>query len=446
MGMQYTGWYFKDLLGATHYFKGTSQSCIPNLKAATIESGFTALSTDGLYSITTSGTTGVVVDSSGVTGYLDNKFLVVGVTYAPPGPQSFVNYMKGTQMGTTNTLSSSFATKEGVTYTEGAGITIPGVFAGKLTESDSLTTSETVTNSSGIALTFSVVTGFETFGTASIYPGIPNSVGFAPVDNDYDMIWVWLNPVTIFTVAGKNVAWNGYGYDENDINGLDIVPIPLGYLNGHFGPIPPDIQVSLNRAWAAPQMWAAGQGPALTASDLAQIAATDPFSVSTYGAKEIGYVPPSPETNDQRFTMSACTNGQQDVPYLQAEPGTTPAAFTCTITNTIASTQTQDDTDSYQQAFSVDQSFSNTFFWVTISSDILQTQTLTWTSEALVSNTATATSTAALSVQGPSCTTVVLGVGPCIPEYDQYGNEPVAFDVYQDNKFGTFMFAPIHYY
>ena len=86
------------------------------------------------------------------------------------------------------------------------------------------------------------------------------------MNHDYDIVWVWLNPAVIFTLTPNFVIWNGYGYDTTDQESLDIVGIELGYLNGDFGAMPPDIQASLNRTWAAAQLWPTGQGPALTSA------------------------------------------------------------------------------------------------------------------------------------------------------------------------------------
>jgi hypothetical protein len=283
-----------------------------------------------------------------------------------------------------------------------------------------------------------VSSGEKTFGTGNY---------FAPVNNDYDQIWVWLNPVAMFTInAGTPLpVWNGYGADSTDQNGLDIVPIALGYLNGHFGAIPPDIQTSINRTWAANQMWPAGQGPALNSADLAQIAANDPFSVSTYGTNEIGSAPPSPSTPDNRFTLTTC-NSSNSFSYLQAAPSSTANIFTCTLTYTNLSTLAQEISRSYSQTFSVDNSFQGLGFFSDFSAELKTSNTLTWTTDAQSSLTTSTTSTGSLSVQGPPCNNVMPGVGPCVPVYDANGNQPTQFMVYQDNMFGTFMFAPVHFY
>ncbi len=371
-----------------------------------------------------------------LTGYVDPKYVVVGVTYAPPGPASFVQYQASTTVGTTKSLSNSFtgSNTSSVSLTYSGGI--PGFFSGSETGSYSATNSQLSKSTSTVTTSIQVQSGEKTFGTGNYY---------APVDNDYDVIWIWLNPVSAFTLTGSSIVWNGYGYDENDQNGLDIVGIELGYLNGHFGAMPPQYATAIARAWAAKQLFASGQGPGLTSSDLAQIAAADPFSVSSYATSEIGYVPPSPETGDHRFTMSACTSAQS-FDYDQASPSQPAEVYTCTLTYTNTSTQAQEITNTFAQTFSVDKSFSGGPFWAKFSLDLKSAYTLTWVTDEQSTITNTNASTAALSVQGPTCNNVTQGVGPCVPVYDASGNEPTQFDVYQDNMYGTFMFAPIHYF
>jgi hypothetical protein len=389
---------------------------------------------------TPSGTTGgsaVVVP--GQTGYVDPKYIVVGVTYAPPGPSSntFVQYVNSTFVGVTESLSQSFTgtTMSSVSLTY--GINIPLVANGKITNTYSTTNSQTSKTTSTVTTSIQVQQGEKTFGTGNY---------FAPVNNDYDLIWVWLNPVAIFTVyPSESPLWNGYGFDGTDQSGMDIVPIALGYLNGHFGSIPPDIQVSLNRSWAANQIWPSGQGPALTSADLTNIAAADPFSVSSYGTTYIGYVPPSPQTSDYRFTLSSCSS-VSSFNYLQADPSQSAEIYTCGLTYTNLSTQTQEISTTHSETFSVDDAFSGTGFFSDFSADLKASSTLSWTTDAQSSITTSTTSTANLSVQGPPCNNMVQDEGPCVPVYDASGNEPTQFEVYQDNMFGTFMFTPVHYY
>jgi hypothetical protein len=452
----FSTWTFADNLGAAHAFAnptitrtllGCSGTCAGHLRSDCITkcgcppSGFTTAnewSTDGRYFLQATGGRGSVTAEA---GYINPRFLVVGVTYAPPGPSAntLVNYTKSTFVGSTESLSQSFmgSTMQSVSLTY--GFNIPLVASGKISNTFATTASVTNKSTSTVTSSVQVSTGEETFGTGNY---------FAPVNHDYDKIWVWLNPVALFTInAGVPLpVWNGYGADSTDQNGLDIVPIALGYLNGHFGAIPPDIQTSINRAWAAKQVFPGGQGPALTAAaDFAQIASADPFSNSTYGVNEIGSNPPSPSTPDNRFKVTNCNNGNS-FSYLQADPSSTPAIFTCSLTYTNLSTQEQAISTSYSQTFSVDNSFSGSGFFSSFSSELKTSNTLTWTTDAQSSITASTTSTGNLSVQGPPCNNVMQGVGPCVPVYDANGNQPTQFVVYQDNMFGTFMFAPVHFY
>lgn len=390
---------------------------------------------------TPSGQTGgsaVVIAS--VQGYVNPKYVVVGVTYAPPGPSTntFVNYLNSTYVGSTESLSKSFANSNTFSISLTYSFHIPLVSKGKITTTYSTTSSQTTKDTSTVTSSVQVSQGEQTFGTGNY---------FAPVNNDYDQIWVWLNPVAIFTVYPGNstVQWNGYGFDGTDQSNMDIVPIALGYLNGDWGPMPSQILSRTNRTWAAGQIWPAGQGPALTSADFAQIASADPFSVSTYGTNYIGYDPPSSSTSDNRFTTSLC-NGQSSFNYLQADPSTSANIYTCQLTYVNLTTQASDITTTSSQTYSVDAGFTGGNFLSAFTLDVSDAYTLTWTTEAQKSITTSTTSTANLSVQGPPCNNVLQGTGPCVPVYDSSGNQPTEFDAYQDNMYGTFMFAPVHYY
>lgn len=374
----------------------------------------------------------------GVQGYVDPKYLVIGITYAPPGPNTntWVQYLNSTFVGVTETLSSSFYNGNTQTISFSAGGKIVGVLHGTNTTTQSTTNSQTSTKSSTITTSIQVQNGEKTPGTGNY---------FAPVDNDYDIIWIWLNPVALFTLNSSGPpTWNGYGFDMSDQSDLDVVGIPLGYLNGDFGSMPPQYLASTNRSWAANQMWPAGQGPALTSADFAQIASLDPFSNSSYGTNEIGYAPP-PSTADNRFTMSLC-NSETEAPYTQGSPNQPSAEdYTCQATYTNLSTQAQSLSTTFSQTFSVDTSFSASTFFADFSASLQNAYTLTWTTEAQTSITNSTSSFANVSIEGPPCDNTLPSY-VCSPVYDANGNEPTEFNVYQDNMFGTFMFAPIHFY
>lgn len=384
-----------------------------------------------------------------ISGYVNPKYQVVGVTYAPPGPSSstYVQYLAGSIVGTSQTISQSFEQSNAVTatITGKAGTPASGT-SGSISLQYSQMASQTVKNSSQITTNIQVQEGEKTSGTGNY---------FYPVDHDYDLIWIWLNPTVLLILypAGSpgnsltgSVDWNGYGFDTHDQSDVDIVGVPLGYLNGDFGQMPPQYQNAFSRAWAAYQMFGPGQAAALTAADLLQIATADPFSTAGYGLNYITYTPPSPNTADGRFTLSAC-NGTSGIPYTQSNPSGGAGTYTCTLTNTNTSMQTKDVTSSYSQTFSIDVSAQYAFAdSISIGGELKDAYTLTWTTEDQTSTTDTTSTAASLSVQSPPCNNVVPGRGPCVPVYDVTFDQPTQFDVYQDNQYGTFMFAPVNYY
>ncbi|MGC9292494.1 MAG: hypothetical protein ACP5EP_07180 [Acidobacteriaceae bacterium] len=134
---------------------------------------------DGSTANVTYSITGNVIVNT-VTGYINPKYVVVGVTYAPPGPSpnTFVNYMNSTFVGTTTSFLSSFKSSNTLSISLSYSTGIPGVFGGKITATNSNTNSQTTTNSSSVTTSIQVDSGEQTYGTGDY---------FAPVDNDYDL-------------------------------------------------------------------------------------------------------------------------------------------------------------------------------------------------------------------------------------------------------------------
>lgn len=371
-------------------------------------------------------------------GYINPKYLVVGVTYAPPGPSpnTWIQYFNSKLVGTTASIKDSFTSGITTSVSVSFGGKIPAVGSGKITTTYDSGSSQTNSTTSTVSTSMQSSYGFTTYGTPDY---------FAPVNNDYDIIWVWLNPAVILTVSSGTAVWNGYGYDSTDGPGIDIVGIAVGYLNGHFGAMPAGLSIQLARDWASSQMFAAGQGPGLTSTDLVNILAADPFSSSAYGPNVITYTPPSTETADHRFSLASC-DGVTMIPYDQGEPSRSPAVYTCSFSYTNMSAQAKQISKTASESYSADSSFSGSAFLSRLNAEMKTTYSLSWTTDAQLSISSTTTSTASISVQGPPCNNATFGVGPCIPEYDSSGNEPTDFAVYQDNIYGTIMLAPIHYY
>jgi hypothetical protein len=378
------------------------------------------------------------VCTTDVQGYINPKYVVVGVTYAPPGPNSFVSYTNSKGVATTNTISNSFSSSSTFSVSIGASYGI-GAWKGGTQVGSSNTASQSKKDSKSVTLSWAVADAVTTFGTPA---SIVNGAYTSPVDSDYDIVYVWLNPVEILTLSTSgNVTWNGYGYDANDQNGLDIIGIPVGYLNGDFGPMPQEYLNYTNRTWAAGQVFAAGQSAALNATDFAQIAKFDPFSNSSYGLNQIGYIPPVPNTADGRYSLTTCNSGNS-VPFNQSSPSQTPGTYTCTLNYSSLSTTSQALSTSNSNTFSIDQSFSGGLFFAKLTIDLKYSNTVTTTTEADSSISQSQASAALASISGLSCNNSVPYLGPCVPSY----NGPIEFDIYSDNLWGTFMFAPVHYF
>jgi hypothetical protein len=373
------------------------------------------------------------ISSFSCVGYLDPKYVVVGVTYAPPGPGSFVQYTGTSSVGNTTTISSTFANDVGFSVSATASV---GAFGegGSITGTES--TDYTQGSNSSTTNTLSKLTSlsYKTSGTGN---------AFSPVNHDYDTIWLWINPVVVINFAppasGAKAAvqWKGYGFDVTDPAGQtqpDVVPIQVGWLNGHFGSSP-SINAILARSWQSAAngfVWASGQGPGLTSTDIASIIAADPLASSSY--TDLESFPST--TADGRFTL------MEDSPnpffYEQAGPGNgggTTEAYSTTQTNTQSVAKGTSTT--FKQAFSLQEKLNASVWVASLMITLTESDTITLTSSVLNTLTTTTTLQDALSITGPGCPQ---DPGPCSPVYAGPGQ----FLVYQDNQFGTFAFVPVN--
>jgi hypothetical protein len=369
-----------------------------------------------------------------VTGYINPKYVVLGVTYAPPGPSSNVTYTNSTLVGSTVTTTDSFGTGVNVSVsTTNANSTkidswgIVGSIAVENTTSQSTDFSQTVTNTNAFTVSKQSTVSYLTAGTGD---------AFNPVNHDYDTIWLWLNPLLIYTIdqdVPTNVVWNGYGYDNHDINGIDKFGVQVGWLNGHFGSNP-SINAVLARSWVTANeptlVWPAGQGPGITSTDITNILQADPFTSGTYVLPT-----PLPTTSaDHRFTQVLFP--PNPVNYVQSGPGN--GGGTTTLYNTVnvnSSTVGQGTMQKFTQTFGVEQKLSTTIFMSTMTTDLKVSTSISLTHGLESSLTTTQTQTNALSVTGPGCPQTS---PPCNPTY----GGPGEFIVFQDNQYGTFMFYP----
>ena len=66
----------------------------------------------------------VPVSNPSVSGYINPKYLIVGVTYAPPGASSYVQYCDNTTVSATNSITNTFSSsyQAGVKVAISAGL------------------------------------------------------------------------------------------------------------------------------------------------------------------------------------------------------------------------------------------------------------------------------------------------------------------------------------
>jgi hypothetical protein len=379
-----------------------------------------------------------------VTGFINPKYLIVGVTYAPPGPSSNVTYANSTLVGNTTTTTATFTSGENVTVSASTDISPWSIVGGagvKVKLSESTDYSQTSTTSNEVTISKQADVKDITSGTGN---------AFSPVNHDYDTIWLWLNPLAVYSIVSStpgNVQWNGYGYDSNDPSGRggpDIYGVQVGWLNGHFGPNT-SVQQVLARGWVTtnePRItWPSGEGPGLTGlgapcppppgtnSDICNILAADPFTSSYTLLTSL----PS-TSSDGRFTQISYP--PNPITYGQAGPGNgggTTTQYDAVYTDThIVGHGTS---HSFTQTFGIDSSFMGGTWFGRWTVEVAVTQTLKWTHDWMSKLTTTDTLTKAFSITGPGCPQTS---PPCVPTY----SGPGQFIVYQDNQYGTFLVYP----
>ena len=436
----------QPLSGSAVYFNSPGGYCPPN---GGITTGFGPVNDNqaNVYTLNFTSENGgngsVSSTQTGYGGFVNPKYVVVGVTYAPPGSSSYVQYGNTTMIGNTTKISNSFSSGVGTsvsTYHHIKGW-VSGVdgSAGVTAYSDTNYTQEQ-NSSDTITIQKSVTVSYTTHGT-------PN---FSPVNSDYDYVWIWLNPVLPFTYtqpAGSNPAsmqWRGYGYDPNDpagTQGLDLFEVQVGCLNGDFacpsaltwanGTQSPSSYVSsgtLSRAWASGQSWPSGEMPNLTFYDVCAILTFDPLAATPSQCpvqnNYQGFAGMPQTTPDQRFTQD---------PFNPPNPINYPVGGGAILYSPVQiNTQSiaQGTSQTFQQAFGVEESFGGSIFGIGLSTTLKQSYTLQWVNSWMNTLTTQITLTNSLSVTGP-------------PEPPPSYTGPDEFIAYQDNIYGTFVFVPV---
>jgi len=385
--------------------------------------------------------------SQPVAGYVNPKYVVVGVVYAPPGGKSFVDYTNSNTVSSTLTVTDTST----VGKTTSVSVTQPGGLFGFLGGSRTSTNSTTLTQSNqdsvSVTASFTATSGLQLFGPGQTSPSNncgPLATDFIGVDHDCDIIKVWVNPVMLFSLANTGAfTWNGYGSSALDpVAPIHVVDILVGCLNGDIAASDSRCAPPLGefqRTWAASENWPAGQGPGLTQTDLNNILASDPWgqclptaaigstACPTFTTPGFTLLPP-------QFTLSSQTN----VPYRAGAPQTT---YMVSAMN--ATTQGQKSTTTHTQTYGIEDSFKGTSFLMGFGASVGASQTLTTSFEVENKTTVMNTFTGMVSITGPAC-----NGNPCNPAYppipQKYG-EGTEFNIFVDNFFGTFVFVPAAY-
>ena len=419
----YYNWVYTDTYGA-HAFNGTSYVYVgAPAYCNDSKTSFTANSTDGLgYVLNATGGGGTVTVPTATSGYVNPKYVIVGITYAPPGPSSFVNYTNSKLVGNTASLSSSFSSQvtRSVKVTKSLGI--QGWVGGSVSASSSTSNTQESDSSSSVTISKQTTSSDQTPGPANPYVGI---------NHNYDVIWLWLNPLALFTTFKTSttnaIQWNGYGYSTLDQPAMDIYPVLVGWMNGDL--VMTSAQAGpLNRTWAAVEIWPSGQGPGLTAADRQNIAKADPYWQCT---KTPSACPTA--VDPTRYTLTF----NQDFVYLQAAPGGQPGTQTYSATYTDTTTQNHGAKYTTAQTFGYERAFSGGPFLASFQFDLMVQATLMWTHGWNSQISSTNTSSALLSITGPPC---VVSAGHCNPVY----SKSTQFDLYQDVLYGTFLLNPVN--
>jgi hypothetical protein len=398
-----------------------------------------------------------------VTGYINPKYVVAGIIYAPPPglvsggvSKGNVSYTDSDLVSSTITTKKSFAASS--SYSESSvvslGVNISGWAGGTQSggSTSSYTQSTTTTDSTAVTVQKTSGTTLGVNGPECSYVG---------VDHDYDIIQVWLNPVRIYTLTnygasagGSVIEPNGYGYSTLDQPGTDVYGVYAGELNGDL-PVRSSTTMAFGRAWASSENWLEGQGPALTAQDQQNILKMDPYWDCTYESPwtNTGTAacakPPSPT----RFTESG---GDQNFPYTQPEVGDSPSFQTYTLSYTNTDTQGTDVTATESQTFGIENAFNGKVFGLGFTKTLTQSWTTTETYETSSQFTTSNTTTATATIWQPPCNVVDGVCSPVYPPANAYNPVTCAaittlpsafgqgdeFYIYQDNLFGTFLMEP----
>jgi hypothetical protein len=353
------------------------------------------------------------------SGFIDLKYLVVGVLYAPPGSGSTVTYGQSSSIGETTAIDENIATNASVAVTNGIGASMKNK-DNSISYSQSLTTTASYGYANDSSTTYALT---KTIGNVTTVSGPINSgIG---IDHDYDMIYIWFDPVLGISLPSLKAAngnsivnWTGYAYngcsaitttncDPNNYGQPDIIGIPVLCLkNPYLAPACTQYSIYTSRSWDQ-----SGIG-GLNASDYQNILNQDLFVAN-------------PNYSPQTDTVGNFVEANGTIQYPIPVQGAGSQTYTGTMSTANSTTQAQAITRTYGVSFAYDSKFSGNFL-IKIVTEIKTTIGTTWTHKTSSSYASTETSSAAYSVKSPVST-------------DNYSG-PIIMDAWTDQTFGTFMF------
>lgn len=341
-----------------------------------------------------------------------------------------MTYGSNTVVGNSTSVKDSFSSEVSLTVSVSGGASIFGFSADQTTTISNSYTQETDTAST---IAFS-----QTTSNSTSLNGFSDPAN--GINHDYDQIFLWLNPIVKFNIGpnSNQVTWTGYGYDLNDPTNpdMDVFGVPVGCLNGDFATSNPPLWSTCQSYFTGPlaRTWALsnedGSGPGLTGdptvpcttnpnTDFCNILAADPFTSPNYTFMR----PPigSDTTTDGLFTDCHTSGCNVAIQYSPNITNTYMQGYSTTIT------QDQMAKYKYEVTYSVEDKFKGTGWLAGFTVDLTDKNVFTWSHEFDQSTNSSRGQQSSFTIVGPAAGYT----GPC------------QFDVFQDNRYGTFMFWPV---
>ncbi len=256
------------------------------------------------------------------TGYIMPKYQVAGVYYAAPGNKN--GSRSGVQYGSSFNNGISTSNTKTWNTTETVTLTLDGGLFGLIGTGNTKAVGWTQTNDSTTSV---AITSSQQLTTSIQGPTATDGL-----NHDYDVIWVWLNPVVGVAASSTFLSTSNFGYNSLDSLGMDVMPLTVGELKQLAAGISPSAIPSLvGSAGRLARTWNTGTG-ALQPSNYSAILKSDPFAQNSAF---------NPAASSGRYDAVGVT-----VNYVPAPQGGSQICQTYSVSSTSTSTVGQTATDS----------------------------------------------------------------------------------------------------